>query len=64
VAARKRNPRPKFEIFRARNREFGWRVTSANGRKQATAGETFTRRQDARRAFTRARAAMAAAIER
>ena len=42
-----------FEIFKAKNRQFAWRLRGRNGVIVATAHETFTRRRDAARACHR-----------
>lgn len=45
--------RAKFEVFKARNKQWSWRLRGRNGRIMAVSGETLTRRADARRAALR-----------
>lgn len=50
-----------FQIFKAKNRQYGWRLRGRNGMIIATAHETFTRRRDATRACYRLYATMTGA---
>jgi uncharacterized protein YegP (UPF0339 family) len=43
---------PRFETFPREDGDYGWHFRDANGRITVTAGEGFTRREDAHRAIT------------